>query len=124
MSEVKKRHGCLEAILIFLLIGNALAALTFLVGWQVFKEDSLGVSKWTFPVLGVLAAANVLFAIALFKWKKMGFWGLIVTTLVGVSVQMSGGYGIGQSLLDLIGVVLLYGVLHIGKENNGWQQLE
>jgi hypothetical protein len=25
---------------------------------------------------------------------------------------------------EIIGVLLLYGVLHIGKENKGWSQLE
>jgi len=124
MPDDKKRHGCLTAFLIFTLVANAAGALMFLLGGQMLKEGSPEVSAWTFPVLGVLAALNLVFAIALFKWKKWGFWGFVVTTLAALAVQIPGGYGIGQSLTGLIGVIVLYGVLQIGKENKGWPQLE
>jgi hypothetical protein len=28
------------------------------------------------------------------------------------------------SFVGLVGIAMLYGVLHIGKENKGWSQLE
>jgi hypothetical protein len=34
------------------------------------------------------------------------------------------GVDIIRSLLGLVGVLLLFGVLHIGNENKGWPQLE
>jgi hypothetical protein len=56
--------------------------------------------------------------------KKWGFWGFIASSIVALFVNLSIGMGIGQSLLGLVGIALLYGVLHIGKENKGWPQLE
>lgn len=62
--------------------------------------------------------------IALFKWKKWGFWGFAVSGFAILVVGIAGGYGIGNSLPGLIGLAVLYSVLHIGKENKGWPQLE
>jgi hypothetical protein len=40
---------------------------------------------------------------------------LVVNLWLGVGMGVAGA---------VIGVLLLYGVLHIGKENKGWPQLE
>ncbi len=56
--------------------------------------------------------------------KKWGYWGFAVSSIVAFSVNLASGLGVGQSLLGLLGLALLYGVLQIGKENAGWSQLE
>jgi hypothetical protein len=50
--------------------------------------------------------------------------GFLATSIVALFVNFALGIGIGQSLLGLLGVALLYAVLQIGKENKGWPQLE
>ena len=67
---------------------------------------------------------NVVFAIAIFQWKKWGFFGVIVNTIVAFGINMYAGVGIGQSVLGLVGVGVLFGVLQIGGDQNGWSQLE
>jgi hypothetical protein len=124
MSVGKKRHGCLTAWLVLMLIGNSAGALMFLLGGQWIKEGLPELSAWTFRVLAVLAVSNLVFAIALLKWKKWGFWGFAISGFATLVVNIAGGYGIGQSLTGLIGLAVLYGVLHIGKDNKGWPQLE
>jgi hypothetical protein len=62
--------------------------------------------------------------IALFRWKKWGFWGFCVSSVVAIVVNLSGGLGIGSYLSGLIMIGLMYGVLQIGRENKGWPQLD
>jgi hypothetical protein len=47
-----------------------------------------------------------------------------VSTIVGFLVNLAAGLGVFQSILGLAGMSILYGVLHIGTENEGWIQLE
>jgi hypothetical protein len=44
--------------------------------------------------------------------------------VVALAVNLSIGLGAGTVLAGLAGLLVLYGVLHIGKENKGWPQLE
>ena len=124
MSEQKKRHGCLTAVLILMLIANSATALMYLFGSNVILQAVPGIPSWSLIALGIFAAINLVCTIAIFKWKKWGFWGFIITSIAALFVNLSIGLGIGQSLMGLGGLALLYGVLHIGKENKGWPQLE
>jgi len=72
----------------------------------------------------VFSLFNLVCAIALFQWKKWGFWGFCVSSVVLFVVNLSVAQGISSPIVGLGGVLLLYGVLHIGKENKGWPQLE
>jgi len=115
MSGKKQRHGCLTAYLIFAIIVNSAVALWYLFGGLVVY--SIGA---IFVILEIFAVVCV---IALFKWKKWGFWGLVGSTIVGLFLNFYIGLG-PESLLGLIGIGVLYGVLHIGEENKGWPQLD
>jgi hypothetical protein len=57
-------------------------------------------------------------------WKKWAFYGFAVTTVLALGVNLSVGLGIGRSLIGLVGIAVLYGVLQIGEQKKGWNQLE
>ncbi len=124
MSEQKKRHGCLTAWLILMLVANAGCAVMYLLGGEAIKAAYPDAPGWTFPVLIVFSLFNLVCAIALFKWKKWGFWGFCFSSAIALAVNLSIGLGIAQSLGGLVGVAIFYGVLQIGKENKGWPQLD
>ena len=124
MAEQKQRHGCLLAFLILLVVVNSGVALVYLLGSQVIQKSVPQAPMWAIMVLGVVSAFNVICAIAIFNWKKWGFWGFVLTSLVALYINLTIGLGIGNSLLGLVGVAVLYGVLQIGKENKGWSQLD
>ncbi|MGH3755135.1 MAG: hypothetical protein ACRDRP_21075 [Pseudonocardiaceae bacterium] len=63
---------------------------------------------------GCLTAANVVCAIALFQWRKWGFYGFVATSVVGLVVNLAIGLNPVQALLGLVGIAILYGVLQIG----------
>ena len=116
----KKRHGCLTAWLIMMMIMNPLVILIYLLGGSVYSY----LPGWYIPVMILMAIVNVTGAVLLFKWKKIGFWLFCATTAVGFFINLAAGVGIIPSLQGLIGVPILFGVLNIGGVNKGWTQLE
>jgi len=124
MAGAKSRHGCLTALLVFIIIASSASALIYVLGSEAIRRSLPNAPGWAFPVLIVFSLFNVACAVALFKWKKWGFWGFCVSSIVALVVNLSIGLGIARTVLGLVGVLLLYGVLHIGKENKGWPQLE
>jgi hypothetical protein len=124
MAETKVRHGCLTAWLILMIIANAVTALIYLFASEMITDSFPDAPGWAFPVLAIFGIFNVVCSVALWQWKKWGFWGFLASAIVALFVNLSIGLGIGQSLMGLIGIALLYGVLQIGKEKKGWTQLE
>lgn len=120
IGTVKKRHWRVTAWLIFLLVMNSV----YLLGSFVTKFPNA--SEWAVQVLTGYLLCNLVCVIALFKWKKWGFWGYVMGSVVGLALQIPLGMGIGIStvLYSVAEVVVLYEVLKIGKENNAWLQLE
>jgi hypothetical protein len=115
-----KRHGCLTVYLACLLILSVLGALLFALA--DIRQFFPSAPRWTGPVYVLFSALQSVLAIALFRWKKWAFWGLCITFLIGVAINLAVGMG-AQSIAGLLGVAVLYGVLRIGGENDGWSQL-
>ncbi|MFZ3387246.1 MAG: hypothetical protein WA120_08785 [Candidatus Hydromicrobium sp.] len=153
MAEAKNRHGCLMTWLVLIIIVNSLGVLGYLMSLlgrgmitqvlqsQTFQSQMpqsqmlqiqmlLNIPAWVFPVSIVFSIFNVLCAIALLRWKKWGFWGFCATSVAMLVVNLlffSRGIGpvLVSVLTGLLGVLVLFGVLHIGnKENKGWPQLK
>ena len=123
-GNIKKRHGCLTAYLIFLIVVFAVFVIYYIAAAS-FVNSTLRLSGWTLPVLIILGLLDIVCAVALFRWKKWGFWGFCALAVVTLIVNISSGSGIATSLTGLIGIAVMYGVLNIGdKENKGWPQLE
>lgn len=115
MSEQKQRHGCLTALLVVMIVASSAVALYYIFeGLAVFVIGA---------ILIIGAIFNVVCVIALLKWKKWGFWGVVASSIVALCLNLYIGLG-PESFLGLIGIAVLYGVLHIGKENKGWPQLD
>ena len=64
-----------------------------------------GVSKSMMIILALMGIANVIFAVLLFKWRKIGFWGFLLTSIVALAINLNIGMSIGQSLLGLVGII-------------------
>jgi len=122
--QEKKRHGCLTAYLVLAIILNSATALLYLFGAGAIKRSSPNIPDWAFPVLIVLVLFNLACAIALLRWKKWGFWGLVASAAVTLGVNLTIGLGLSSAVVGVLGVLFLYGVLQIGKDNKGWPQLD
>ena len=124
MTDGKSRHGCLPAWLVLVIVANSATGLMYLLGSDAIRKTIPDAPGWAFPVLIVFSVFNLVCAIALFQWKKWGFWGFCVSSVVALIVNLAIGLGIGSALGGLIGAAITYGVLQIGKENKGWPQLD
>lgn len=122
--QEKERHGCLTAYLVLAIIANSATALIYLFGAAAIKRGAPNMPDWAFPVLIVLVLFNLACAIALLRWKKWGFWGLVGSAVVTLGVNLAIGLGLSSAIVGVLGVILLYGVLHLGKDNKGWPQLD
>jgi hypothetical protein len=125
-NGIKKRHGCVTAWLIFMIIANsAVALLYFFAGDYISRNSPTPVSTGILILLAILGIANVGFAVLLLKWNKWGFWGFILTAVCSLIINLSIGLGVSQSILGLVGIGILYGILQIKQDNvSAWDNLE
>lgn len=122
----KERHGCVTAWLVLMIILNSLTAVIYLFASDMITANLPGsISTSMVILLGIIGVANVVFAALLLQWKKMAFWGFAATSVITLLINVTHGISVGQSLLGLAGVAILYGVLQI-KQNNvsAWDHLE
>jgi hypothetical protein len=66
-----------------------------------------GLPAWivVYALIG-LSFANLVFAIALWRWKRWGMYGLVASALVILVINLLGGVG-PLALLGLVGPVIL-----------------
>lgn len=124
MTAKKQRHGCLTTWLIFLIVGNSIVGLITLLAGQTIQKTYPTAPDWVFLVLAALSIFRVICAIALWKWKKWGFWGILASTVAAWLINLSiENLAAVLSPSGFIGVALLWILLNIG-ENKAWSQLE
>lgn len=136
----KQRHGCLTIWLVTLmtlyLVGTVFV-LTFAfspaLAFSLNEDLARGmrfVPTWVLFAYVGLSIIALTCTIALFQWKKWGFWGLIGLDIVGVIIFTTSFstltvesifLGLGRVVVRM---VFFYGILQIGKENKGWPQLD
>lgn len=126
----RARHGCVSAWLILMIIGNAFVSVFYLFFWdsilELVPDESMAEIPDINPILlGVVGVANLIFAILLFKWKKVGFWGFVGTSVITLGLNISAGLGVGQILTGFAGIAILYGILQIKERDvSAWDNLE
>ena len=124
--ETKQRHGCVTAWLILVIIGNSVTALVYLFANELITQNlPIEIPNSMMIALAILGIGNVIFAIMLLKWKKTGFWGFIVTSILAMIINLIIGVGVFQSLLGLISIGLLYAILQFKMADvSAWDNLE
>jgi hypothetical protein len=124
--ENKQRHGCVTAWFILMIIGNSLSALTYLFAREFIAQNlPVEIPTTMMIALAILGIGNVVFSIMLINWKKTGFWGFVVSSLLIFIINLIIGLGIVQSLLGLISIGILYAVLQFKKADvSAWDNLD
>ena len=127
MTEGKQRHWCLTAFLVVAITLNSLVALMYLF-WG-FLLASMGAAVVDVVVVSLLlplgiVGFNIVCLVALYQWKKWGFYGAVASGLLWFVVTLAIGFPIVPAVIGLVGFAVLYGVLQIGGDKKGWTQLE
>jgi len=116
----KSRHGCLTTWLILIIIANIT---NMIISSVTISANPGDYYQWALPAQIVLGIWAVICALALFRWKKWGFYGFLSAAVVLLILNL-----ISQNYLysftPFISVIILYAVLNIGKDNKGWPQME
>jgi len=99
------RGSWLAALLIILFIANV--AMTFFYFLVAIGKISLPRSGAWAPTLLALVAANVIFLVAMWNWRRWGYFGLIGTTTLLFSTHIAQGQTIGDATTGVLGLVLL-----------------
>jgi lipopolysaccharide export LptBFGC system permease protein LptF len=119
-SPIKKRHGCLTAWLVLIIIANVAV---MIISVASISSNPSNYYVWAIPVEIIFGVWAVVCAIALFKWKKWGFWGFFIAAIILTIIYIIAGNYV-YCITPFISVGILYAVLNIGKDNKGWPQLE
>jgi hypothetical protein len=125
-SKSKERHGCVAAWLIMMIVVNTLGSIGYIfMGEFIYDAFPKGINQVGLIIYAILTSANVVFAVMLFKWMRIGFWGYVGTSILASIMNISLGLGIVQSMLGFVGILALYGVLQIQQKNlSAWSQLD
>lgn len=127
------RHGCLTAWLIFLMVVNGLFAVSFLFAGKSILHQAAPTAGTAASAAvyapGILSAINVGLAVAVFQYKKWGFWGFIGVAVSAFAVNLLLGAGPIAASLGLVGgivgVAILYALLNIGDDSTrAWPRLK
>jgi hypothetical protein len=106
-----------------MVVGVLGAAVYFFAG-NFVAQGNPEITPYLRPLFGVVNLLITAAAYALWKWKKWGFWLFVGIALFGATFNTYLTRSIITFLMAPIGMLIMYGILHIGKENQGWKQLD
>ena len=124
LIEDKKRHGCLSLFLILSILGGVITILGNLSTVLIETPRSFELKpSWVYITLSICGLINIVSFVAVFKWKKWGFWLFSITALFVFCINLYAGANITVCLIGLSGVALFLGALLMGNKT-GWSQLD
>ncbi|MGI9548151.1 MAG: hypothetical protein ACR2MM_12985 [Flavobacteriaceae bacterium] len=106
-SVEKKRGGCITAFLIFMFVINPLLTIYYLVAGDMVREAMPNIPDWAMPVLAVFGLINLGLAIAIWKWKRIGVYGLWVSAVLVLIINLTIGLTPIQSFMGLLGPLII-----------------
>ena len=84
----KKNEGCLSGYHIGIVFINFLTTFLYLFGSLALISDIPNLPVLLLYLLGALSLAVMGFSIALWQWMKIGVWGLFVSTIIVLGLNI------------------------------------
>lgn len=120
---VKDRHGFVTFWLVLMIVLSALSAITNF-NMVITNKMHENLTPQIVILLGVLGLVDVVFSVLLYQSKKIGFWGIVATSII-IFIIKSATISIESAGVGLIEIAVLYGVLQIKKDGiSAWDNLE
>lgn len=124
-KETKNRHGCLTTLLILLIITSVLTTSGLIIFSDKIKEITPNYSSGLLYLQVFSTIIELTSIYLIFKWKKIGFYGVALAYLINLYVTNKMGI---MDINTILGIVirfgLLYGTLQIkSKGISGWNNL-
>ena len=124
MKTQKFRHKFLTVWLIIILLADLFLLFLNTCNSLTVSAIDPNIPIWLFPTSTFISFLNIIFIVALFRWKKWGFWGLVATSIVSFIINLMIGQDLVLSILGFSSLLTLFVALQVGKEYKGWSQLE
>jgi hypothetical protein len=120
-DQPKQRGTLLTLWLVIMMISSAFYAYVYIAITYALVTNNQAILKsyplnsWTIPIwaailFSILNVVNICSVIALFKWRKWGFYTFCVSAAVGVMVNFALGVG-PTSVFGLLGISILGSIL-------------
>ena len=106
--ELPKRGFWLTAFIILMYIGNSFSAYTYFSKAELIAQQPPQTSITLIYILGTFTILNIILATAILFWKKWGVFGFYGVGVLGYIINVYIGMGVSQSIMGLIGPVLIY----------------
>src|SRR5262245_55758718 len=106
-AERPTRGGCLVAFLGFMVVANAAVALIYFAATGTIAAQFPRLTEGLVRLLGVAALLNVLWAILVWRWFRLGVYGLIVMSVFAFSVNIYVGVPALQAVVGFLGPAIL-----------------
>ena len=122
----KERHWFVTGWLILKIAANCVTAYFYLKSIFILKGSPIDISEreWIIILLIAMAIINVLLSILILNWKKIGFWGFILTGVITFIINLNMETSLVLALLGLSGIPILFGILKIKKSGiSTWEGL-
>jgi hypothetical protein len=118
MSEQNKRHSFLTIWLCLIVILNLLGGIYYLLNTDKIHELVPTTPLWVIKIQADLAIFNVVCAVALFNWKRWGFWGYCATGVISCFLNIFfSSISIPKAIIiSSFSVLMLFWALNVGKE--------
>jgi hypothetical protein len=124
MTETKLRSRFLTVFLIVLMISELWDIWSYFFRRDLVLRYHPTTPGWVFPWLAIYRIINLAGFVALFRWKKWGFFVLVLSSVLAFIVRLEAASFPPLYVLSSLGLApLLYGLLKFGKPNV-WSQLE
>ncbi len=105
--ETKTHSGCLKPWLVFISLG-AFVSIYYLYSAPNFRESVFPSSpSWISVVLSIISVLQVIFCVAIWRWKKWGIFGYITSVVMTTGIGLTVGVDVLPPLLGLSDIVVI-----------------
>ena len=107
-TENKTRGWLLTTFLILMLIANPFTAFSYFTNPEAIIQVYPAITYGLLNFMGLLAIINIVLAVAIWSWKKVGVFGFYLSMAVAFCINMYVGIPLAGSLMGLIGAVIIF----------------
>ncbi len=125
-NNKKQMHGCVITWLVLEIISNLYVSILYLVSASHYREWLALFPKPLLTINEIMLILNIVFYILLLWWKKIGFWGISVLTLVSMVLNISYGFNVAFSIIvGFSSIIILFAILQIKRNGvSAWNNME
>ncbi len=104
----KKRGVWLTAVLVLILVVNTFTSFLYITHPNLLVELYPKATSSVIYFLSILAIANIVLAIGIWRWKKWGVYGIYITIFTAFMVNLYIGLDMASALPGLVGAVFIF----------------